>query len=90
MTMIDLSPAISLPEDGAAGTLVGRAWLPGEGPAVVVVQEDGVFDVSRAAPTCAGLLERAGPRGNRRRRAARPPHWRHRRFSPTAPPTDAT
>jgi fumarylacetoacetate (FAA) hydrolase family protein len=51
----------SLPEDGCAGTLVGRAWLPGEGPAVVVVREEGVFDVSRAAPTVAGLLNEADP-----------------------------
>jgi fumarylacetoacetate (FAA) hydrolase family protein len=50
-----------LPEDGCAGTLVGRAWLPGKGPAVVVVGEDGVYDISRAAPTCAGLLNEPDP-----------------------------
>src|SRR4051794_41101256 len=61
MTTIDLSPATSLPEDGAAGTLIGRAWLPGEGPAVVVVHQDGVFDISRTAPTCAGLLNEPDP-----------------------------
>jgi fumarylacetoacetate (FAA) hydrolase family protein len=61
MTTIDLSPATALPEDGAAGTLLGRAWLPGEGPAVVVVREDGVFDITRAAPTCAGLLNEPDP-----------------------------
>lgn len=49
-------PVKILPEDGCAGTLVGRAWLPGEGPAVVLVREDGVFDISRTAPTVAGLL----------------------------------
>ena len=43
MTTTDLSPATSLPEDGTAGTLIGRAWLPGEGPAVVVVHRDGVL-----------------------------------------------
>jgi fumarylacetoacetate (FAA) hydrolase family protein len=56
-----LDPGQSLPEDGCAGTLVGRAWLPGEGPAVVVVREKGVFDISHAAPTVAGLLNEADP-----------------------------
>ena len=50
---LDLIPARILPEDGCAGTLIGRAWLPGEGPAIVLVREDGVFDISRAAPTVA-------------------------------------
>src|SRR4051812_32636298 len=51
-----LDPAKILPEDGCAGTLIGRAWLPGEGPAVVLVRGDGVFDISHAAPPVAGLL----------------------------------
>ena len=55
-----LDPAASLPADGVAGTLIGRVWLPGEGPAVVVVREEGVFDISRAAPTVAGLLNEPG------------------------------
>jgi fumarylacetoacetate (FAA) hydrolase family protein len=54
--MLHLDPARCLPEDGYAGTLIGRAWLPDEGPAVVLVREEGVFDISRAAPTVAGLL----------------------------------
>lgn len=58
-----LDPSRSLPEDGCAGTLVGRVWLPGEGPAVVLVREDGVFDISRAAPTVAGLLNEPDPVG---------------------------
>src|SRR5882672_271214 len=58
---LDLIPARILPEDGCAGTLVGRAWLPGEGPAVVLVREDGVFDISPAAPTVAGLLNEVDP-----------------------------
>src|SRR3954471_7879795 len=61
MTTMDMSPAPSLPQDGAAGTLIGRAWLPGEGPAVVVVHQDGVFDISRTAPTCAGMLNEPAP-----------------------------
>ena len=40
-----LSPANTLPTDGLAGTLVGRAWVPGPlaGPSPVVLREDGVF-----------------------------------------------
>jgi len=51
-----------LPQDGFAGTLVGRAWVPGAlsrnvaGPSPVLVDEDGVFDLSSIAPTCAQLL----------------------------------
>jgi fumarylacetoacetate (FAA) hydrolase family protein len=59
--MMQLNPATSLPEDGFAGTLIGRAWLPGEGPAAVVLDEDGVYDISRAAPTVAGLLNEPEP-----------------------------
>ncbi|MCC8977105.1 fumarylacetoacetate hydrolase, partial [Bradyrhizobium sp. Cham227] len=44
--MISLTPKDVLPEDGTAGTLVGRVWLPqAGGPAVVAVRADGVFDV---------------------------------------------
>jgi fumarylacetoacetate (FAA) hydrolase family protein len=55
-----------LPEDGVSGTLVGRAWVPGEagrpaGPSVVALRADGVFDLSREAPTMSGLLESADP-----------------------------
>jgi fumarylacetoacetate (FAA) hydrolase family protein len=56
-----LHPAQCLPEDGCAGTLIGRAWVPGEGPAVVVLADDGVFDISRAASTVAGLLNEPDP-----------------------------
>ncbi|WP_321806433.1 fumarylacetoacetate hydrolase family protein [Burkholderia sp. BCC1993] len=56
----------TLPEDGTAGTLVGRAWLPATasapaGPAVVIVRTDGVFDISDAAPTMSDLLELDDP-----------------------------
>ncbi|MET1082006.1 MAG: fumarylacetoacetate hydrolase family protein [Burkholderiales bacterium] len=51
-----------LPQDGTVGTLVGRAWVPGErGPSPVVVREDGVYDLSRSAPTMASLLEADDP-----------------------------
>ncbi|MDB5966404.1 MAG: fumarylacetoacetate hydrolase [Polaromonas sp.] len=53
-----------LPQDGATGALVGRAWLPAgishggvAGPAVVAIRPDGVFDLSATFPTVSGLLE---------------------------------
>ena len=51
-----------LPEDGFKGTLIGRAWVPAKltgtiaGPSPVLLSEDGVYDLSRIAPTCAELL----------------------------------
>lgn len=65
-TPLALNARHTLPEDGAAGTLVGRAWLPATasapaGPAVVTVRPDGVFDISDAAPTMSGLLELDDP-----------------------------
>jgi fumarylacetoacetate (FAA) hydrolase family protein len=52
----------TLPDDGFAGTLIGRAWVPQEdGPAVVVIREDGVYDITRSAPTVAGLLNGGNP-----------------------------
>jgi fumarylacetoacetate (FAA) hydrolase family protein len=51
-----------LPDDGYAGTLVARVWRPDvQGPSVVVLREQGVFDVSAEFPTMATLLERAEP-----------------------------
>jgi fumarylacetoacetate (FAA) hydrolase family protein len=58
-----LMPAASLPADGTAGTLVGRAWVPGAvpGPGVVAIRADGVYDLSRSAPTMTALLEADDP-----------------------------
>ncbi len=55
---ISLSPSVVLPEDGSAGTLVGRVWAPGPnaGPCVVLVDGDALRDLSAAIPTVAGLL----------------------------------
>jgi fumarylacetoacetate (FAA) hydrolase family protein len=52
-----------LPQDGLAGTLVGRAWRPGTpaGPAVVVLRPDGVFDLSKHFATMSTLLETDQP-----------------------------
>lgn len=57
-----LNAALTLPEDGCTGTLLGRAWLPQEnGPSVVLVRGDGVWDISAVAPTMAGLLNAPDP-----------------------------
>jgi fumarylacetoacetate (FAA) hydrolase family protein len=52
-----------LPGDGFAGTLVGRAWVPGElaGPSPVVFREDGVYDLSGTAATVSALLDSRNP-----------------------------
>jgi fumarylacetoacetate (FAA) hydrolase family protein len=65
-----LDPAATLPADGTAGTLVGRVWRPEvDGPSIVAVRSDGVFDISRAFPTMRDLCETpekaAGAQGER-------------------------
>jgi fumarylacetoacetate (FAA) hydrolase family protein len=61
MTAIALSAATTLPADGTAGTLVGRAFRPGLGPSVAAIRADGVFDVTSAFPTTADLFDTADP-----------------------------
>ncbi|KPU89372.1 fumarylacetoacetate hydrolase [Variovorax paradoxus] len=60
---LKLAASAVLPDDGYAGTLVGRAWLTGEvpGPAVVAIRADGVYDLSRAFPTMSTLLDADDP-----------------------------
>src|SRR5207249_958068 len=51
-----------LPEDGTQGTLAGRVWLPhANGPSVVAVRADGVFDVTTKFPTISALCEENNP-----------------------------
>src|SRR5499427_5720444 len=50
-----------LPRDADRATLVGRAWLPNEGPIAVTVQAGAVHDLSRVAPTVSQLLELDDP-----------------------------
>jgi fumarylacetoacetate (FAA) hydrolase family protein len=51
-----------LPDDGFAGTLIARVWVPAEtGPSVALVTGDGVFDISCAFPTMAQLLDERDP-----------------------------
>jgi fumarylacetoacetate (FAA) hydrolase family protein len=57
-----LSKVPCLPDDHARATLVGRAWLPSvNGPAVIAVRGDNIFDISAIAPTCSQLLELDDP-----------------------------
>src|SRR5204862_905145 len=57
-----MTPAGTLPKDGASGALAGRVWLPDAGgPAVVAVRADGVHDISRLAPTMRDLGEADNP-----------------------------
>jgi len=60
--MITLTTRELLPEDGTKGTLVGRVWLPqATGPAVAVIRDDGVFDVTARFPTVSALCEEGNP-----------------------------
>jgi len=53
-----------LPAEFGRATLVGRVWRPDvEGPALVRVTDDGVFDVTNVAPTCSQLLDLPNPGG---------------------------
>jgi fumarylacetoacetate (FAA) hydrolase family protein len=58
--MTDLTN-VMLPVDAERALLVGRVWRAGsvEGPAVVVVRQGQLFDISAHAATVAGLFERA-------------------------------
>lgn len=54
--------ARALPDDGYAGTLVGRVWNPDSGgPSPVVVRAEGVFDISMEFPTMRDLCEVPDP-----------------------------
>jgi fumarylacetoacetate (FAA) hydrolase family protein len=60
---IQLTPENTLPADGLSGTLIGRAWVPGNvsGPSPVVLRSDGVFDLSERFATLSELLESESP-----------------------------
>jgi len=52
----------TLPEDGFAAALGGRVWRPEvEGPSVVAIREDGVFDLSADFATMRDLAEAEDP-----------------------------
>ena len=53
-----------LPAEFRRATLVGRVWRPdAEGPALVRITDEGVFDVTNVAPTCSQLLDLPNPVG---------------------------
>ena len=54
-----LTPSRCLPDDRADALLVGRAWLPeADGPAVVAIRGDGIFDLSALGATASALFDR--------------------------------
>jgi fumarylacetoacetate (FAA) hydrolase family protein len=62
-----------LPAGAAAAALVGRAWLPAvDGPAVVSIRGDEVYDLSGVAPTCSQLFELPNPAAAVRQAASLP------------------
>src|SRR4051794_4334348 len=57
---LQLEQASTLPQDGAAGTLIGRVWRRDRGgPSVVIVRDGAVHDISAGAPTVRDLCEAA-------------------------------
>src|SRR5437588_9848218 len=59
---MNLDPSSPLPADATAGTLVGRVWRPElDGPSVIAIRADGVFDISRSWPTMRDLCEAPDP-----------------------------
>jgi fumarylacetoacetate (FAA) hydrolase family protein len=57
-----LTEASTLPKDGAVGALAGRLWRPdAQGPSVVAIRVDGVYDISRHAATMRDLCEAPDP-----------------------------
>ncbi len=62
---MNITEAECLPQDSCEGTIVGRAWVPGNpgGPSVVTVREGGVWELSHAVLTISELLELDDPVG---------------------------
>jgi fumarylacetoacetate (FAA) hydrolase family protein len=62
LPIVTLDPANTLPADGYAGALAGRVWRPDvDGPSVVAVRAEGVFDVTNSFPTMRDLCETPDP-----------------------------
>jgi fumarylacetoacetate (FAA) hydrolase family protein len=59
---ITWNASAALPADGYAGALAGRVWRPEvEGPSVVALRADGVFDITAEFPTMRDLCETEDP-----------------------------
>src|SRR5271163_3248476 len=70
MTTLNLREETTLPTDRFAGALAGRVWRPDvDGPSVVAVRDNGVFDISAAFPTMRDLCEAPDPADALRRAA---------------------
>lgn len=54
-----LDSSVVLPDDSENATLVGRAWLPGNpsGPALIMIRDGNVFDITAIASTSSELFE---------------------------------
>ena len=64
---LDASVKFALPDDAERALLVGRVWRADvDGPAVVVVRDGEIFDISTTAPTVRDLLEANDPAGSAR------------------------
>src|SRR4029077_10968942 len=62
LPIVTLDPSDTLPADGYSGTLAGRVWRPDvEGPSVVAIRADDVFDVTKSFPTMRDLCETRDP-----------------------------
>lgn len=61
-TAMQLDPRTTLPHDHETATLIGRVWRPDlNGPSVVVLRPDGLYDITRAFPTMRDLCEAPDP-----------------------------
>ena len=62
-TIVDyMAPATTLPHDSAQAALAGRVWLPQvAGPAVAVVRDGALYDISALTPTMRDLAEASDP-----------------------------
>jgi fumarylacetoacetate (FAA) hydrolase family protein len=57
-----MSQELALPADRVAGALAGRIWRPDlGGPSIIALRPDGVYDITRLAPTMRDLCEAADP-----------------------------
>ncbi len=62
MRALMMSEETTLPDDGFAGALAARVWRPDvEGPSIVAVRNDGVFDITAVFPTMRDLCETPAP-----------------------------